>query len=267
MSEEVSYTTSLSSDGSGRSLQSTLRRHGLPSIDRAAWADAEERVRQLHQALSEELGSCHPSTASKATAMPAAMLAALHRVPTFRAVTEKHHAADLKALHDDLIRMHADAAQSPEAPMLAAQIGALRQRVEALGTEVQARLCRIEGEAVLHAATAGLQRLGYVVETRGDRLRATKAQTCVWAEVGKAGQLTMDYSGFSGLACLSARQAVEAELAKEGVRLSRRGANSHGRPEGGVLAGRLRPLFWDFEPVAAHFGPVAGRTRSLNGIC
>jgi hypothetical protein len=270
MSEEVSYTTAttaVSSGGSVSSLQTTLRRHGLFSIDRAAWADAEERVRQLHQALSEEMASCHPSAASRATDLPAAMLAALNRVRTFRAMAEKHHAADFKALHDDLIRIRAEAAQSPHAPSLAAQAGALRQRVEALGAEIQTRLCRIEGEAVLHAATAGLQRLGYAVETRGGRLRAIKAQTCVWAEVGKAGQLTMDFSGFSGLACLNARQAVEAELAKEGVRLSRRGADSHGRPEGGVLAGRLRPLFWDFEPLAAQAAPVAGRTRPLNGIC
>ena len=265
MSEEVSYQTSVSADGSSQGLQRTLRRHGLFSIDRAAWADAHERVRQLHQAVNEEMGRCR-APGLQTTATPAAMLAALNRVPSFRAVAEKHHAADLKALRYDLEELQDKVSRLPDTAALSAQAKALQQRVEALGTRLQTRLCRIEGEVVLQAATIGLQRLGYAVETRGDRLRATMAQTCVWAEVGKAGQLTMDFSGFSGLTCLNARQAVETELVKEGVRLLRSGANSHARPEGGVLAGRLRPLFWDFQTVATQPEPVVSRIRPLNGI-
>ena len=265
MSEEVSYQTSVSADGSSQGLQRTLRRHGLFSIDRAAWADAHERVRQLHQAVTEELGRCH-APGPQTTAIPAAMLAALNRVPIFHAVAEKHHAVDVKALRDDIEKLQTEASRLPDTAALSAQSKALQQRVEALGTRLQTRLCRIEGEVVLQAATVGLQRLGYAVETRGDRLRATKAQSCVWAEESTAGQLTMDFSGFSGLTCLKARQSIEAELAKEGVRLARCTSITHGRPEGGVLAGRLRPLFWDFQTVATQHEPVISLIRPLNGI-
>ena len=72
-------------------------------------------------------------------------------------------------------------------------------------------------------------------------------QTCIWAETDDFGGLSVDLSGFSGMTCLQEKTHLEHELKKRGVRLQTLDSKPHGRPEGGALVRRLKPLFPEFK--------------------
>lgn len=255
MSEYVSYSVSATPGGG---VKETLRRRGVFFHDDAAWQSAEERAEALRKELRQALDSnCGRSSGLSGLSGDShleisrlhCMMAAFCNVPEFKVFADQAHGGEFEKLRGEVAALSDAAKKSdPGRDLLNAVIRA-QKGIEAFAAMVQKELCLAEKETVLNKVASTLSDMGYLVETRGDGLKATCDQMGVWAKAGEHGELAMDLSGFSGLSCMKELARIEEQLTRRGVRLRRRVANPHGRPEGGVLVKTLRPLFPEFRKI------------------
>jgi hypothetical protein len=272
MSESIDYRVSVGGAGDGRALEAALSRRGILSLNREAWLAAEQRVIALEKSLSEmdlgeELNATCESPAASIRRLES-MLNAFDRIEPFRAAGEMLRGSELEKIKSS-IRMFKQAALSgAAAKSLLDQIEDNRLSLEKIASEVHETLCRAEHEASFAIIAEGLEEMGYRVEKRGDQIRALQGSSCIWVSADELGAVKMDFSGYSGLSCIQQIQKVESVLKKRGLELHRRASDYHGRPEGGVLARQLRPVFSPFQ------GDFKDRTKGPNshlkrkeGIC
>jgi hypothetical protein len=146
------------------------------------------------------------------------------------------------------------AAEIAESSLVAEAVG-LEERIESLARDVHERLCLAEKEASLLVVREGLQSLGYSLAARSGRLRASRGTTCLWVEADMNSGLSIDVSGHSGLSCQKELEEVQAEFQRRGLVLEKVGSDQHGKPEGGVLAQKMKKMFPDeFVRPAASSG-------------
>ncbi len=186
-----------------------------------------------------------------------AMWSAFSRVPEFREYAAQIKAAEFRELEQGFSRLSPGLGRGADADRLAG-------RLEKLAAEVQRELCQVEQQVVVETVAAALEEEGYLVDRRGGRLKATRGLTCVWAEVDPFAELALDMSGFSGLDCVREMGKIEKRLRAKGLRIERNTTQSHGRPAGGVLAQKLRPLFPEFKRMKPLAGPERQRERVRN---
>ncbi|MGV8080937.1 MAG: hypothetical protein AB2L22_12885 [Syntrophales bacterium] len=262
MSESTSYTTTAMVESSGATLRDALRSRGIEIRDESAWTTARERADQLREALGKEMeqrASAGCDMGEHTTTRAEAMLTAFLRVSAFQEVAVQTKGDILTEIRsslrgaESLERMDDGAAKS------------LENRIELLASAVQEDLCRVEREVTTAAVARSMSDLGYIVEPRGGSLKGTRGRICLWAEVSPWGDLSLDYSGWSGLACLEEVRRVEARLAREGLILKKTAGHVHGDPKGGVLAQRLEPLFPEFRRTGLEKRPVTAQTITQKG--
>jgi hypothetical protein len=255
VSEYVSYSVSATPGGA---VEETLRRRGVFFHDDAAWQNAEERAEVLRKELKQALDSMCGRNSSLSELVDRShleisrlqgMMASFCKVREFKTYADQAHGGEFKELRGKVAAL-IDAAQKsiPGRDFLNGVIRA-QKGTENFAAMVQKELCFAEKEAVLNTVASTLSGMGYLVEARGDSLKATCDQMGVWAKAGEHGELAMDLSGFSGLSCMKEMARIEEQLTRRGVRLQRTASNPHGRPEGGVLAEKLRSLFPQFRRI------------------
>lgn len=137
-----------------------------------------------------------------------------------------------------------EAMESAESSLVAEAAG-LQERIESLAMDVHKRLCLVEKEAALLVVREGLQSLGYSLAERSGRLRASRGTTCLWVEADMNNGLSIDVSGHSGLSCQKELKEVQDEFQRRGLVLEKVGSDQHGKPEGGVLAQKMKKMFPD----------------------
>lgn len=130
-----------------------------------------------------------------------------------------------------------------------------RREVESIVSAAATRLARAESAVLGEAVRGTLSEMGYRVReprrtvkdalvVKGESDRGTSIH--VWMEPQK-GQIRADLSGFRGSACQAERVRFLEGLERRGIRVQLTDRESHGRPEGGVLAQQSEPLFEDPE--------------------
>jgi hypothetical protein len=257
MSEYASYSTTAMAGGTGGAVRESLKRRGIFFRDDLAWKTARERVGALESALREGLETrsekCLHDTPLSSTqqevAKSEAMLEAFCRIPEFKTFTNATQKRAFQDLQDEVASLTHYAESNNNKSGLLRCAHRAQKRIEQLAAGAQRGLCKIEKEVMVGAVSKGLNELGYMTEIRGDALKATLGQTCLWAEVNKWGELSIDISGFSGLSCTREMTRVEDQFRKQGLNLKRTASTRHGRPEGGKLVSRLQPLFPEFKII------------------
>jgi len=242
---------------SGSAVREALKQNGIFFHDIKAWATARQRAEELENRLAQEMNkSCNNSLMNidagntrKEINRLDAMVTAFSQVQPFSELAKAKHGKEFKDIHTVLTHLKKSADHTGGLQEVAATAVHTQNRLERLACDVQQELCRVEKEVMLDAVSSSLNDIGYLMETRGDVLRATRGQTCIWAKTNPYGELSMDISGFSGLSCMKEIASVEDELKKRGVLLKRSSSQSHGRPEGGVLVKKLKPFFPSFKNV------------------
>ncbi|MBM4305186.1 MAG: hypothetical protein FJ115_00030 [Deltaproteobacteria bacterium] len=250
MSESVSYRMRALSGKAGEIIQINLAKRGILFHDQQAWSTAKDRVEQLQAALQQELEKYPNSDPCRQENLPIekgwsradAMLRSFCSVPIFEAYAEKTRANELQAIREEVgivkevgLRTRREEAED--------SLHQIQKRIEDLASVVQKELCHLEKEALLATASDALADLGYSLERNGGAMKASMNRYCVWMEANAWGEISLDFSGFSGFSCLGEVQKAEKALSQKGIQLTRTSSEFHGRPEGGVLTGRLEPLF------------------------
>ena len=177
------------------------------------------------------------------------MLAAFESVPIFKTYAEQTKPIEVAKLRSELAAMNGSIKQGSDFQALMARDKQNQARIEKLATSVQKDLCRVEQEAVLQVVGESLGNLDYQVELMGNALRGVKGRTCFWARADEKARLELDASGFSGLSCQKEIKLVEQEFRRNGLILKRKSQDTHGKPEGGVLAKELNQFFNPFSSV------------------
>jgi hypothetical protein len=257
MSEYISYSTTAMDGGSGSAVRQALRRQGIFFHDNKAWATARQRAEQLDKLLKEEmdkypdnsLNESETSDVQKEINRVTAMFSAFSHVEEFRLGAEALNGLALQGIQRELTKLRQSEKNQKYSQALLTMAIMTEKRIENLASDIQQKLCQVEKKVMFETVSASLHELGYLVEARGHCLRATRGQTCIWAEANPYGELAMDLSGFSGLSCIKEMARVEAELQKRGVILKRSASDSHGKPEGGALVKKLRPMFPKFKSI------------------
>lgn len=260
MSEYVSYSTTAMDGGSGGAVREALRRRGIFFHDNQAWATARERTEQLENHLEREMNKCFNSSLGKLATCNAhqqinrleAMAAAFSQVEAFRVAAETLHSNEIKEVQEELAALRQNEKNQRNSQALANMAIRAQKGFEKFASDVQQELCQLEKKVMFETVSLSLHELGYIVEARGDFLKAIRGQTCIWAETNIYGELSMDLSGFSGFSCMKELARVEAELRKKGVMLQRSASQPHARPEGGALVKKLRPLFPQFKKIKTN---------------
>ncbi len=262
MSEYVSY--SVSAHGGG-AVRQALRNRGIFFHDDAAWQTAEERAEALRRNLRQALDAmgrnsaltvgCHEEPHLEVSRL-SSMLEAFCRVPAFKGVAEQAHSEEFGRLREEIEGLSDAGIKSEPGRGLLDAVNRAQRGLEAFAASVQRELCAAEKEAVLNTTASTLSDLGYLVEGKGDNLKATCNQMNVWARAGEHGELAVDFSGLSGLSCMKEMARIEEHLGRHGVHLRRTASAPHGRPEGGVLVKSLRPLFPEFRKIEGKRKPV-----------
>lgn len=259
MSEYTSYSVSATPGGA---VRETLRRRGIFFHDDAAWQGAEERAEALRKEVRQALDSMSGRNGlagmdekmSLETTRLNCMLKSFCKVPAFKAFAEQGRSGDFEKLRGQIAALtYGSKKREPHQGLLEAVLSA-QKTLEGFAASVQRDLCMAEKEAVLDTMASTLTQLGYVVEVKGDVLKATCDQMGVWARANEQGELGIDVSGFSGLSCMQELARIEERLRREGVRMRRTSSTPHGRPEGGVLVNNLRPLFPEFRKIEGKHG-------------
>jgi hypothetical protein len=181
------------------------------------------------------------------------MLRAFCEVAVFKSYAEKTRAKDLEDLREGILFPRGKSPTPPKETYSPLQI---QERIESLASVVQKELCQVEKEALLVTVSDALADRGYRLERNADSLKATMNRSCIWVEANEWGELSLDFSGFSGLSCLEEVKRTEEEFARKGLMLIRTSSEFHGRPEGGILAGRLEILFPVFRRMDANQSQV-----------
>ena len=177
------------------------------------------------------------------------MLAAFESVPVFKTYAEQTKPFEMAAIRAELATMNGSIKQDSGFQALMTRAEKNQARIEKLATGVQKELCQVEQQAVLQVVGESLGNLEYQVELRDNALRGVKGRTCFWAKADEMGQLELDASGFSGLSCQKEIKLVEQEFRRNGLILKRTSQNTHGKPEGGVLAKELDQFFNPFSSI------------------
>lgn len=180
------------------------------------------------------------------------MLSAFCKVSAFKAFAEQKQGTELLSIQKEVRNLSVALAMDKNWPEIIKACGNTQKRLEGFASGIQEKLCQVEKEVMLETVSAALHEVGYLTEIRGDALKATLGQTCVWAETNQFGELSLDLSGFSGLSCMKEMSRVEGQLKRRGLVLKRSSTNDHGRPEGGVLVKKLRPLFPQFKRIQSN---------------
>lgn len=257
MSEYVSYSTTAMDGASGSVVSEAFKQNGIFFHDVKTWATARQRAEELEKRLAQEMNKfCDNSlmnidagNARKEINRLDAMVSAFSKVQPFSALAKAKHGKEFQDIHTVLMHLKKSADHQGGLQEVAATAVHTQNRLERLASNVQQKLCRVEKEVMLDAVSSSLNDIGYLVENRGDVLRATRGQSCIWAKTNPYGELSMDISGFSGLSCMKEIASVEGELKKRGVLLKRSSSYPHGRPEGGALVKKLQPFFPSFKKV------------------
>ncbi len=204
MSEQVSYTTTSLDGSASASIQKSFNRRGIFFHDAKAWEGARQRSRKLEAALKEELENrrheTSPLTSSQndEVSRVGAMVNAFESVEAFKEFAEQTRPAELSYMRACLKGLEASASQKAENNELACSALQAQGSIERLATKVQKDLCQIEKRAMTKIAASALSDLGYVVERKGEALKAAMGTTCIWSQTNEYGELSMDLSGFSG---------------------------------------------------------------------
>lgn len=262
MSENASYTTTAMVESSSANLRDALRSRGIEIWDESAWATARERADQLRETLREELekrAAVGCDMGAQSTTRAGSMLAAFLRVSAFREVA-------VQTKEDILTGIKSSLKEAESLEWIDEGVAkSLENRIELLASAVQEDLCRVEREITVAAVARSMSDLGYVVEPRGGSLKGTQGRICLWAEVSHCGDLSLDCSGWSGLACLEEVRRFEVRLVREGLILKKTAENIHGDPKGGVLVQRLEPLFPEFRRTGLEMRPVTIQAITQKG--
>ena len=266
MSEYISYSTTAMVGGAGSAVREALRKRGIFFHDARAWATARKRAEELEKLVQQELEARRETgldesslnSTQKEIVRLESMLLAFCGVPELAGCAEKTRGRELNSLKAEIKNMRQAMGKSDNMPELLESATNAQKRLEKLATDVQKGLCQVEKEVMVETVSTALHDLGYLVDSRGNSLKATVGQTCVWAETNDFGELFIDLSGFSGLSCMKEMIRVEGQFKKLGLVLKRSTSHSHGRPEGGVLVRKLRPLFPEFRRVESKHDGIKG---------
>lgn len=269
MSETVSYSTSVSGPA-GRSMIRALRDMGITADHSLEWANARDRVARLNDTLAREMARLNPPGSRPARAVEQthrleAMMAAFDSIAPFKAAAHSRFAADWQSLGETLSGLKQAVCDRPSDTALAAEAEKAGARLEQIATETQKILCSTEAAVVAETVADTLADLGYRVERRADSLKATCGTTCLWAVTDAMGGLSLDISGHSGLSCIGEMRRVESALEAKGLKLARGACDTHGKPEGGVLARRLFPMFIKAKPTPVHQNRDNSRLQTTRG--
>ena len=177
------------------------------------------------------------------------MFDAFESVPVFKDYSEQTRPAEMAAIRAELSVIGGSIETGQDFQDLMARAESIQFRMQNLATSVQKDLCRVERQAVLQVVGESLGNLHYQVELRDNALRGVKGRTCFWAKADEMGRLELDASGFSGLSCQKEIKRVEQEFRRNGLILKRTSKNTHGKPEGGVLAQELDQFFNPFSSI------------------
>ncbi|GEM_PF-5999943 len=237
MSETTSYATSIETTSPGPELLDVLARHvsGFLARQTESWQAAGERQTRLTAAFDVACARL-AGTADPELGRLAAMRQAVADIPLYSLAAQSCEPAILSRVDDFLARSGSTARLSADAISLATDLEAAVERVET-------RLRTAETEAGREMAANALSSLGYLVERRGQSVRAIRGRTTVWLEAKSNGRLDLDLSGFSGGECLTERERIEQAFRAKGLAMTRTSGRYHGDPRGGTVAQRLRPLF------------------------
>ena len=242
------------------------------------WDNASERLAKLTENFehrrrtfeSRAVTVPQPTPAQVELAEVDARLSAYLDVPEFRIVTEQTRGQELKSLTEQVSNLKIEATRAESTHELEEAIRETHKRLDKLGTEVHDQLCRIEKKVLTNTVTSALRDLDYQVEQRRDMLRGELGATCLWAEMNDPGELKLDFSGYTGMTCLQEVARVEQQFIKHGLVLERTSSDFHGRPEGGKLVQKARPLFasLEFKPITWNqkMAKTAQRQR-VKGRC
>jgi len=271
MSEYTSYSSSGMSGSAGGAVVSSLSQNGISFHDVKAWTTARERAEVLADELEKELrgqkvnylGNSKTGSMSHDYAYVEAMLSAFCKIPEFREYTEQTRMTELQEVRNEL-KVISLAGNDNRAVRTIRSNGLLRRRLEKLAGDVQQELCQIEKKVMRDTTSSVLEELGYLVEKQGGFLRGTRGLTCIWAEVNQFGDLSMDMSGFSGLACVNEMHRIENKMQERGVNIKREVSQPHYRPEGGVLVQQLRQVFPEFKKMKTSSNMVKSRNKVSN---
>jgi len=265
VSENVSYTATVLSGGSENVLREALQSKGVQIRNDSAWTTARERSDRLQEELRAELArhtAAVSSLGTQAGIRAGAMLSAFLRVPAFREYAEQTRSGLLAEIRNGLEEVRSPGLSDPERGNVAS---AIENRIENLATQIQEDLCTTERDALAGIVSRSLGSLGYLVENRGGSLKATANRTCVWVEVSPWADISLDFSGWSGMACLREVRRVEERLAREGLTLRKTAEHNHGNPRGGAVAQRLKPLFPAFRRSGLVIHETSRQTITQKG--
>lgn len=269
MSESVSYNVSVDPEPGGEKLKERLSLRGLFFRDLKAWSTATQRAEELQKNLQEELErkSLFELALSKEDAGVQeleAMFRAFNKSGYLYTCASQLYGKQLESLQAQIKTLRQSLNQGKDLISLEQTVKSTRKDLEQLAAKSQKSLCQAEKEAVLATVSSALSDLGYLVEARGDALKATCRQNCVWAEANSLGGLEIDLSGFSGLSCLKEVSRLEAMLKRHGLVLKRQSSKVHQLKEGGTLSQRLYPLFPVFKRAPSSKAIYkAGKNKKL----
>jgi len=254
MSESVSYNTSAIVGGAENSVRAALRRRGLKMENTRAWAMARERAEQLQTMVNQELDQQCAMNAHKSSDLEMeltrmeAMLKGFASVNAFQEYARLLHGNEMDRIIQGLDNLKREASMKLAAS-LKETIIRLQNDLENIAASTQKGLCDVEKIVLQDQAAKALNNLGYQVERNNEAMKATMGQTCIWMETNRWGEMSMDYSGFSGMTCLNESKRVEEQFRKQGLIIQQTSKDFHGKPEGGALAGKLESIF----PIFRHF--------------
>ena len=252
MSEYDSYKITAMNGDSGKAVKERLRQRGIFYHDLPAWSTAEQRIRELESRLEEEMGknpgipSCSGGSQKEVHKL-ASMLKAFEGVNAFKVVSETLHGEELTSIRHCLGKMCEQIKTEGSCRQLSEYAVGEQNRLARLAAMAQKTLCTEEKAVMLDTMIDSLGALGYQVVRKGNALKGTKMQTCIWAQADDFGGLSVDLSGFSGMACMKEKVNLENELKKRGVRLQTIDSQFHGKPEGAVLVRQLKTQFPEFK--------------------
>ena len=250
MSEETFYEATVESSLASQEVTSALRDRGVRIRDAAAWESAAERVVALKEACAKELSAQGPKLAANPEiSRLSAMIGGFSSVPLLNDYAMAVYGSEFSSLSSKASRLFAIPPAEFATPGATLEARSARESLTELATRVQKDLCAVETRALTRAMGKSMSDLGYLVEAKGTALRATMGPTCVWIKADDFGSVKMDMSGFSGLSCVKELSRIEETFSRQGIKLSRKNAHRHQKPEGGVLANSLEPIFPVFRAV------------------
>jgi len=220
-----------------------------------------------HGRLAQELASSR------------ALLGALERPEFFllRAAAERDTPAGVAKLAQRLSSLEVRSrSRRSDIPALAAESANAKRELDRAVQEGVGRLLRAEASLLHDAAAATLSDMGYEIsrpkQTTGSRVvlrGSSETGTGVYVQIDPGrGQLSADFSGFQGTACVKERDRFLQGLADRGIRVRLLARDLHGRPEGGTLARDLAPHFAgvnDQEQDRQRRAALARRLRTPGG--